>query len=259
MNNIEKLRLQQLAGLISESEFIKKLFEAENEDPQKVLDDTPDDVENALAKFLKMSPDELEKQVLKNPEGNKEVDESLTMTILLALPLLLEITGKLLNKIKTSYALSPEDQKYYEGWKIRKKKAKDKKDDAKLKLLDKEYNNRFASKFGKNLIGIGHDLHKAYTAPIVQVLKLGSYLPGKFGDWAKDPKKRQKYANVIYAAIMFFYGGMHAKHGLSELLTQSGIDPGTFADTVVNAAKSGRSLKDVVAAGLEIAGGIEST
>jgi hypothetical protein len=258
--NINERYLRQIIAItesVNEIESSNFIEEDEN-DAQKVLDDTPDDVEDALAKFLKMSPDELEKQVLKNPEGNKEVEESIGLTLLMAAPLLLELAGKLINKIKTSYALSPDDQKYYEGWKARKKAAKAAKDDAKLKALDKEYNARFASKFGKNLIGIGHDLHKAYTSPIVQVLKLASYLPGKFGDWAKDPAKRQKIANIIYACTMFFYGGAHAKHGLHELLAQSGVDPTTFADTIVNAAKSGKSLKDVVTIGLEATSGLET-
>jgi len=239
---------------IESSNFIK---EEENE-VQKVLDDTPDDVENALAKFLKMSPDELEKQVLANPDGDKEVDESLTLTILLALPLLLELAGKVTNKIKTSFALSADDQKFYDEWKARKKKAKDSKDLALVKQLDKEYNDKFASKFGKGLIGAGHALHKAYTAPIVQVLRLGSFLPGKFGDWAKDPKTRQKVADIIYAVSMLFYGGIHAKHGISELLAQHGVDGVSFTTTVLDTAKSGKSLRDVIAAGVEIVGGLEA-
>ena len=127
-----------------------------------------------------------------------------------------------------------------------------------IKQLDKEYNDKFASKYGKGLIGAGHALHKAYTAPIVQVLRLGSFLPGKFGDWAKDPKKREKIADIIYAVFMLFYGGIHAKHGISELLAHHGIDGATFATTVIDAAKSGKSLKDVVSAGIAMVGGLET-
>ena len=259
--NINERYLRQIIAITESVNEIESsnFIEEEENDAQKVLDDTPDDVENALAKFLKMSPDELEKQVKDNPKGDKEVDEALAMTIALALPLLLELAGKLINKIKTSFALSADDQKFYEGWKARKKAAKEAKDDAKIKLLDKEYNARFASKFGKGLIGAGHDLHKAYTAPIVQVIKLGSFLPGKFGDWAKDPKKRQKIADIIYAVTMLFYGGIHAKHGIQELLSQHGVDGATFTTTVIDAAKSGKSLKDVITAGFTAAGGLEST
>jgi hypothetical protein len=260
----ETINERYLRQIIAITESVNEIessnfIEEEENDAQKVLSDTPDDVENALAKFLKISPDELEKQVLANPNGDTKVDESLTITVLLALPLLLEIAGKVINKIKTSFALSADDQKYYEGWKARKKAAKEAKDDAKIKLLDKEYNARFASKFGKGLIGAGHDLHKAYTAPIVQVLKLGSLLPGKFGDWAKDPKSRQKIADIIYAVSMLFYGGIHAKHGISELLAKHGIDGATFTTTVIDAAKSGKSLRDVIAAGVEIAGGFKTS
>jgi hypothetical protein len=258
---INERYLRQIIALtesINEIESSNFIEEADAE-VQKVLDDTPDDVEDALAKFLKMSPDELEKQVLANPDGDKEVDESLALTVLLALPLLLELAGKVTNKIKTSFALSAEDQKFYDEWKTRKKKAKDSKDLALIKQLDKEYNDKFASKFGKGLIGAGHALHKAYTVPIVQVLRLGSFLPGKFGDWAKDPKTRQKVADIIYAVTMLFYGGIHAKHGITELLAQHGVDGASFTTTVIDAAKSGKSLRDVIAAAVEIVGGFKST
>jgi len=259
--NITERYLRQIIAItdtLNEIESSNFIEEADT-DAQKVLDDTPDEIEDALAKFLKMSPDELEKQVLSNPDGDEQVDESLAMTLLLALPLLLELAGKVTNKIKTSFALSKEDQVFYDNWKARKKEATQSKNQALIKQLDKEYNDKFASKFGKGLIGAGHALHKAYTAPIVQVLRLGSMLPGKFGDWAKEPKTRQKIADIIYAVTMLFYGGIHAKHGISELLAQHAIDGASFTTTVIDAAKSGKSLRDVIAAGIEIVGGLKTT
>ena len=258
--NINERYLRQIIAITESINEIESsnFIEEEDNNAQKVLDDTPDDVEDALAKFLKISPDDLEKQVLKNPEGDKNVEEALGMTLLLALPLLLELTGKVMNKFKTSLMLSADEQKFYDDWKVRKKKAKEAKDQAQIKQLDKEYNDKFASKYGKNLIGKGHALHKAYVFPIVQVLRLGSFLPGKFGDWAKDPKKRQKIADIMYAVFMLFYGGIHAKHGISELLAQHGVDGASFTTTVLDTAKSGKSLKDVISAAIAMVGGIDS-
>lgn len=258
--NINERYLRQIIAITESVNEIESsnFIEEEENDAQKVLDDTPDDVENALAKFLKMSPDELEKQVLQNPKGDKEVDESVALTVVLALPLLLELAGAGINKIKTSFALSDEDKKWLEKWKIRWKKAKNKKDQNFMNSLKKEYHNRLDSKFGKNLIGAGHALHKLYTAPIRLALRLGSLLPGKFGDWAKDPKKREKIADVIYAFAMFFYAGWQAFDGIQELLTRHGIEAASFAELVIDAAKSGKSLKDVAEIALEAAGGLEA-
>lgn len=253
--NINEHYLRQIIAVTeSINEIESSNFIEEENDAQKVLDDTPSDVEDVLAKFLKMSPEELEKQVLQNSEGDKEVDESIALTVVLALPLILELAGAGINKIKTSFALSDEDKKWLNQWKIRWKKAKDKKDQKFMDSLKKEYHNRLDSKFGKNLIGAGHALHKLYTAPIELALRLGSFLPGKFGDWAKDPKKRQKIADIVYATTMLFYGGIHAKHGIQELLAHHGIDGASFTTTVLDTAKSSKSLKEVVASALESIG-----
>lgn len=258
--NINERYLRQIIAItesINEIESSNFIEEEEN-DAQKVLDDTPDDVENTLAKFLKMSPDELEKQVLQNPKGDKEVDESMALTIVLALPLILELAGKGINIIKTKFALSDEDKKWLAKWKIRWKKAKDKKDQKFMASLKKEYHNRLDSKFGKNLIGAGHALHKLYTAPIRLALRLGSFIPGKFGDWCKDPKMRQKIADVIYAFTMLFYAGWQAYEGITEILAQHGINAASFAELVIDAAKSGKSLNDVAEIALQAAGGLEA-
>jgi hypothetical protein len=57
---------------------------------------------------------------------------------------------------------------------------------------------------------------------------------------------------------MLFYGGIHAKHGISVLLAQHGVDGVSFTTTVLDTAKSGKSLRDVIAAGVEIVGGLEA-
>lgn len=250
MNTLEILRMQKLAGLITEQQYRRALNEEET--PEQVLKNIPDEIEQRLAKFLKMSHDELVAQALDSKKEN--VNEGVGLTLILVLPLLLEVAGKALNKVKT-LALSKEDNVYYMQWKVFMDTAKKSKDQAKIQELEKEYRDRFGSRFGQSLIGAGHSLHKLYTWPIVQVLKLGSILPGKFGDWAKDPKQRQKIADVMYAISMLFYGGMHVKQAIEGILSVHNISDTTkFTNSVLDLAKSGKSLKDVIAAGLEIAG-----
>jgi hypothetical protein len=43
------------------------------------------------------------------------------------------------------------------------------------------------------------------------------------------------------------------------LLAQHGVDGASFTTTVIDAAKSGKSLRDVIAAAVEIVGGFKST
>ena len=236
---------------------IKEILNTLTEDnAEQVLKDTPAEIEDKLAKFLNISTDELEKQALANKDNKEEqVNESIAITVLLALPFLLELAGEAINKAKT-LSLSKEDKVFYKDWKARKKAAKEAKDQAKLAELKKEYQQRFTSKYGESLIGAGHELHKAYVWPIEQALRLGSFLPGKFGNWAKNPDSRKKIADIMYAVTMLFYGGIHAKHGIESLLSTHGIDVANFTTAVIDALKSGKSLKDVISSGLEIAGAV---
>lgn len=247
MNTLEILRMKKLAGLITEHQYRAAINEEEN--PEQILNSTPSDIQNSLANFLNISQDELEQQVLDN---EKEIKESIALTVILALPLLLEVAGSAINKVKT-LTLSGEDKKFYQNWKERKKAAKKAKDKNQLEILKKEYQDKFASRYGEALIGAGHSLHKAYTWPIVQVLKLGSLLPGKFGDWARDENTRQKVADILYAITVIFYAGIHAKAGLENILTKHNVDPVNFITSIIDTVKSGKSLRDVVGYGLALA------
>jgi len=247
MNTLEILRMQKLAGLITEQQYRIALTEEEN--PEQILNSTPSDIQNSLANFLNISQDELKQQVLDN---EKEIKESIALTVILALPLLLEVAGNAINKVKT-LTLSGEDKKFYQNWKERKKAAKKAKDKNQLEILKKEYQDKFASKYGEGLIGAGQSLHKAYTWPIVQVLKLGSLLPGKFGDWSRDASTRQKIADILYAVTVIFYAGIHAKSGIESILVNHNIEPVNFISTIIDSIKSSKNLKDAIKIGLALA------
>ena len=239
------LQMDDYDMLVGEMESID-----ENEDPKKVLDDTPDNLEKLLAKHMKVSPEELEKQATSEKE---KIDEGLALTITLLLPAILELVGNISNKYKTTFSLKDDEKKFYEDWKVKMKEAKKSKDKAKIEALKKEYKEKFASKFGKNVIGLGHKIHKFYTIPITQLLRLASILPGKGGAWAKDPKKRQKVADLIYAAGMLFLGGIHVKHGVKHILAHHGVEVASFTDTILNGVKSGLSLSEIASEAMVLA------
>jgi len=248
----------------------------EVENAEKVLADTPDNIEAAFAKALKMSPEELEKKLTSKDE-KEQLDESLTVTLLLLLPAILNLVGGLSNKIKQQFGLTDAEKAEYKKLKQQIKDIKEKHDISKIdnpfndtpeqkkakgyiKKLEADINEKFGSKFGKDAKEAGHKLHHVYTAPITQFLRLGALLPGKFGAWAKDAKTRQKVADIIYAVAMLYFGGMHMKHGLHSILSKHGVDVAQIADTVANGYKSGLSAAEVAGEALNAAGvGIEAS
>jgi len=262
----------------------------EAEDAEKVLADTPDEIEAALAKALKMSPKELEKKILSKDEKEK-LDESLTATIALLLPAILELTGGAMNKIKQLFLPADQreelDQMLQQIKDIRKKHdigkfidnpfndtPEQKQAKGYIKKIKKEIEDKYGAKVpwlkwdeekgtfvgdSKSLKSLGHKLHHLYTFPVNQLLRLASILPGKAGSWAKDSKTRQKVADIMYAVAMLWLGGTHVKHGLHDILAGHGVDAVKLADTVGNGYKTGLSFAEVAGEALNAAGvGIEA-
>jgi len=255
----------------------------EAEDAEKVLADTPDEIEAALAKALKMSPDELEKKLTSKDEKEK-LDEGLAVTIALLLPAILELTGSVVNKIKQQFL--PAEQRdelnklLAQIKDIRKKHdigkfvdnpfndtPEQKQAKGHIKKIKKEIEDKFGAKVpwlkwdeekgfvrdDKSLKSLGHKLHHVYTSPIVLFLRLASLVPGA-PKVLKDKGSRQKIADILYAAAMLYLGGAHVKHGLHDILASHGVDAVKLADTVGNGYKTGLSFSEVASEALNAAG-----
>lgn len=255
----------------------------EAEDAEKVLADTPDDIEAALAKALKMSPDELEKKITSKDKKEK-LDESLTVTLALLLPALLELTGGIANKIKQQFL--PAEQRddlndlLQQIKDIRKKHdigkfidnpfndtPEQKQAKGHIKKIKKEIEDKYGAKVpwlkwdeekgfvrdDKSLKTLGHKLHHVYTSPIVAMLRLASMVPGA-PKILKDKGSRQKIADIIYAVVMLIMGGVHVKHGLHDILAAHGVDAAKLADTVGNGYKTGLSFAEIAGEALNAAG-----
>jgi len=248
-----------------------------------------DDIEAALASALKMSPEELEKKILSGKDGKEKLDESLTLTIALLLPAILNLVGKAANKIKQQF-LPPAKKDELESMlqqikDIRKKHdigtyidnpfndtPKQKQAKGHIKHLKHEIEQKFGAKvpwlkwddekgfvLDKQTLGhLGHKLHHVYTMPIEKFLHLASFVPGA-PQYIKDKKTRQKIADIIYAAFMLWLGGTHVKHGLHDILAGHGVDAVQLADTVGNGYKTGLSFVEVSSEALNAAGvGVEA-
>ena len=260
----------------------------EAEEAEKVLADTPDEIEAALAKALKMSPDELEKKITSKDKKEK-LDEGLAVTIALLLPAILELTGSVLNKIKQQFL--PAEQRdelnklLTQIKDIRKKHdigkfvdnpfndtPEQKQAKGHIKKIKKEIEDKFGAKVpwlkwdeekgfvrdDKSLKSLGHKLHHVYTSPIVLFLRLASLVPGA-PKVLKDKGSRQKIADVLYAFTMLWLGGTHVRHGLHDILASHGVDVVKLADTVGNGYKTGLSFAEVAGEALNVAGvGIEA-
>jgi len=261
----------------------------ESEDAEKVLASTPDEIEAALAAALKISPDELEKKILSGKDGKEKLDESLTVTVALLLPAILNLVGKAANKIKQQFLPKEEKDKLESMLQqikdIRKKHDigtyidnpfNDTPDQKRAKGLIKKIKNDIEHNYGakvpwlkwdeekgfisdKQTLGhLGHKLHHVYTMPIEKFLHLASFVPGS-PKFLKDKKTRQKIADVIYAGFMLWLGGTHVRHGLHDILAGHGVDAVKIADTVGNGYKSGLSFAEIAGEVLNAAGvGVEA-
>ena len=263
----------------------------EAEDAEKVLASTPDEIEAALAAALKMSPDELEKKILSGKDGKEKLDESLTFTLALLIPAILNLVGGISNQIKKKFGLTDVEKEEYKKLKQQIKDIKKKYDlnfldttqhiasqiTPKLvdqlppekrqaldyiKKIQKEIDEKFGSKFGEGAKELGHKWHHAYTFPIVQFLRLLSVVPGS-PKFLKDKKKRQKFADILYLILMIGLGYTHTREGLVNIFGGH-TDALHVADTVANGYKTGLSFAEIAgealtAAGMSIEAGAELT
>lgn len=123
-------------------------------------------------------------------ESKKPINESILMMgvgVALALPKIIEVIGKVANKLIKVYK-STFDAEF------------------KGKKLSEIPDNEKAEK----LIHIGHAMHKKYLAGLEFILK----------PFIKDEKKRKTVASVIFALIILYFGvhgGLEIAHSLPEI------------------------------------------
>jgi len=247
--NKEILRMQMLAGIITESEYKNStIFEGEE---AETIDQIPSNILNLISKATKQ-PIEKIKQISKSEE---QVDESViltTITILGLIPLAMEAIGGLSNWISRNTGKSEAEitqlKKFNKEIEEKEKfiKLLDKKDNKKeieerkrLDQLKKQRNDIWGSDFGQWMKEKAYKLHHAYTWPIRTLLK-GIGLVTR-NEKLKNKEYREKLANILYAITMTGVAGAGI---LSHLGHLTGVGP--VALTIADGVKAGKSASEII-------------
>ena len=202
------------------------------------------DIVKALAKVVDMEPKDVVAKIKADKEEVNEIAITTAITIAGLLPAVMELVGGAFNKAKNSFKLNEKEKTEYLALQQFYKEAKDKDEKKRLKKEMEPYE----SKIGNWFKDAGHSLHKAYTAPIRGLLWMASKLAPKDSS-LKDKEKREKIANVIYAAAMIGIAGYGVASHIGHLKGVSDV-----AITIADSIKGGKSIKDAALGGLELLG-----
>lgn len=217
-----------------------------------------------VSKIVKKDSSEVKKKIESSAQVTEEEDlnESLGITLALALPMILEAGGSLANLIKRNFGLDEKKMEEYKNWEFEYEKLKKEIGEHKksltslsnpsektkheemlerLKKMKEERDEKFGSKVGEKLTHAGHSLHKVYTGPIRALL----WGVSKFTSPTSDLRKkeiRDKIANIVYAALMVGYAGYGVWHSVSHL---SGVSEAATA--ILDGTKGGKSVSEILA------------
>ena len=212
--------------------------------------------------------DDLVKQAVVSQEDNKDgkVKEGLAMAVVAALPVLIKLLGKLINKFSNAVGIGgPEkraalDAKYAEIEKIKKEynlgidfnpfndSPKEKEAKAEIDKIKKEIEEEFGTKVGDFLKNTGNEILKAYYTPFLLLISgIATFTPKD--SILRDKKFQEKVAKVMYGATMLFVAGKGIAHSLHHIAE---IKPAVTA--MIEAIEAKESFKKVVVAGLAALG-----
>ena len=243
-------------------EFINEAEEAPMTDAeiQKLAKDPK--ILALASKIMKKNVDEIKKKI-ESPDSLTEeenLNESIGITLALALPMLLEAGGSLLDLIKRKFGLNEEQLKEYKKWsseynktkeelKLHKKspggtsspQGKQKQEELvqKLEKMKKERDEKFGTQVGEKLTEAGHKLHKIYTSPIRALLwTISRFLPST--SELRKKQIREKVSNIIYAILLIGYAGHGILHSLSHL---SGVSE--VASGIIEGSETGKNISTI--------------
>ena len=109
-----------------------------------------------------------------------------------------------------------------------------------LAKMKEEGDKKFGGKISNFLKEAGHGLHSLYTSPIRALLWTISLFTPKGSD-LKNPKIREKIANIIYAAGMIGFAGFGIYESVKSLVGVS-----EAATAIIDGVKGGKSVSEIV-------------
>lgn len=216
-----------------------------------------------VSKAVKKDVSEVKKKIDSSTTVTEEEDlnESLAITFALALPMILEAGGSLINLIKRNFGLDKKKMEEYKKWDLEyeqlkkeigehkkslnslsnpSEKTKHEEMMERLKKMKEERDEKFGTKIGEKLTHAGHSLHRVYTGPIRALLwGISKFTPPD----SKLRKKeiRDKIANIVYAVLMVGYAGYGVWHSISHL---SGVSEAATA--ILDGTKGGKSVSEIL-------------
>jgi len=221
-----------------------------------------DSIEKAASALLGIKPDQVADHEPTDQE-KKQVDEELltltltAITIAGLIPVALNLVGSVANKANQLVGLNDKEKEGLAQFnsKIKEKKElikkldktnhkREQKEAELLKNLEEEKDKLYGTKIGNWAKHAGHDLHHAYTYPIVKLLETIAWTQAKFGKKGgklQDKGYRQRLANVIYAVIMLGVAGLGIGLHIQHL---AGVGP--ILSTLADGVKAGKSTVDIV-------------
>lgn len=183
---------------------------ASDADLERLLKGIAKDLE--AKKLSTKGPEDVDLDAIESDTSIKEdvLEESLTVTLILASPTLLKLLGKLIDWVYAKVALSSEQKKELADYKAQYKEAEKSGD---KKAMHDLHDKVHASKLGKLLAKTSHAAHAVLVSPIAILLKGIAFMNGN--KWLKANYKEA--ANLIFAIIMIGYAGYGIWHSLEGI------------------------------------------
>lgn len=220
---------------------------ASDADLEKLLKGIAKDLE--AKKLSTKGPEDVSLDAVEADASMKEevLEESLTITLILASPTLLKLLGKLIDWVYAKVALSSEQKKELADYKEQYKAAEKSGD---KKAMHDLHDKVHASAVGKMFSKASHMAHGVLVSPIALILKGVAFMNGN--KWLKENYKEA--ANLIFAVIMIGYAGygiMHSLEGISSVKTAMsslGTDMEKLTHLTVDATKGADMTIEVLKA-----------
>lgn len=183
---------------------------ASDADLEKLLKGIAKDLE--AKKLSTKGPEEIDLDTIESDPTIKEdvLEESLTITLILASPTLLKLLGKLIDWVYAKIALSSEQKKELADYKEQYKAAEKSGD---KKAMHDLHDKVHASALGKLLAKASHGAHAVLVSPIAVLLKGMAFMSKN--KWLKENYKEA--ANLIFAILMIGYAGYGIWHSLEGI------------------------------------------
>ena len=179
-------------------------------------------------------------------ESNQLITESLVVALIASAPTLLELLGRIIDRLYRWIKLSPAEKEQYdkdkEAYNLAKKTG-NKPDGTPVTddALHHMHDALMKSKAGEWITKAAHWLHNAYVSPLRVLIAGCMYMSEAYDElgWNACWKEAKRPANFLFAICMIGYAGWAAIDSVAHIsgLTISALEP--IASAVIDTIKGG--------------------